>query len=364
MAIPIPHDIASNLASAGPEKRLQTLRSVTDLFLKQADGLVEEQVALFDQVILFLAQRIEIYARAELAERLADVPNAPPETILKLASDDIQVARPILERSPRLSDGDLVSIALAFGRDHMIAIGTRPEIGETVTDALAIHGDAAVACAVSRNATARISATGFGRLMALAARDDELQLALGEREDLPQEHLESLIGMAKDMVRARLCAVADSRLAGLVAAAIDKGASRFTESGALARRAEARDIEEVTLRFQRGELTEGDVVAYARDGRRGQALAALALLAQHPRAIADRVFVDPDEDLLLIVCKAVGFSWRTVHALQRFRLAPSHKPYDPERLQDSYERLNPTTAGRVIRFLHARDAHGALSVVQ
>ena len=41
MAIPIPHDIASNLASAGPEKRLQTLRSVTDLFLKQADGLVE-----------------------------------------------------------------------------------------------------------------------------------------------------------------------------------------------------------------------------------------------------------------------------------------------------------------------------------
>ncbi|GGH34071.1 hypothetical protein GCM10007036_47200 [Alsobacter metallidurans] len=355
MAVPIPSDITSTLASAGPEKRLQTLRSVTDLFLRQAPLLVEDQVAVFDQVLGFLAERIERYARSELAERLADVPNAPPETILKLASDEIDVARPVLERSPRLSDGDLVSIALTLGRDHMVAIGARPNIGESVTDALTIHGDGAVAHSLSRNLTAKISTSGFGRMMALAARDQDLQLALGERADLPHEHLQSLLGMAKEVVRARLAAIADSRMAGLVAAAVDRGAARLEEGGATARRLEEREIEELTLRFGRGELSEADVATFAREGRRAQALAALALLASLPRSIADRVFVDPDEDLLLIVCKAIGLHWETVDSLQRFRVPASHRPYDATRLRDSFDRLNPATAKRVIRFLHARE---------
>ncbi|WP_460449924.1 DUF2336 domain-containing protein [Alsobacter sp. SYSU BS001988] len=364
MATQLPSDIAATLTSGGPERRLQTLRSVTDLFLKQAGMLHDEQVEIFDQVIGQLAQRIETYARAELAERLADLPNAPPDTVRLLAQDEIEVARPILERSPRLSDADLISIALTLGRDHLMAIGERRDLPESVTDVLVERGDAGVAQVVSRNATARISTTGFGRMMELAQRDGDLQLALGEREDLPPGHLQALIRMAGDVVRVRLASLADARMARLVEAAVERGATRLVDQGAQARRIEARDIEEVTLRFQRGDLAEQDVASYAREGRRAQALAALALLARLPRSIADRVFVDPDEDLLLIVCKAIGFSWDTAHALQRFRLASAHRPYDAERLQDSFDRLNPETAKRVIRFLHAREPMTAGRTIQ
>ena len=74
--------------------------------------------------------------------------------------------------------------------------------------------------------------------------------------------------------------------------------------------------------------------------------------------------MDPDEDLLLIVCKAIGFAWATVARAAALPAGLGHRPYDAERLQDSYDRLNPETAKRVIRFLHAREPMAAGRSVQ
>src|SRR5476651_865200 len=86
------------------EKRAETLRRITTLFLDGAKAFNDEHVALFDDVIGCLIDEIEAKALAELARRIAPVPNAPAGVVSTLAkSDEIDVAAPVL-KAATLSD--------------------------------------------------------------------------------------------------------------------------------------------------------------------------------------------------------------------------------------------------------------------
>ena len=106
-------------------------------FVYRAEQYDKEQVKLFDDVIVRLSAEIEKTALAELAIRLAPIPNAPLETVRTLARDpEVAVAGPLLSRSPRLADEDLVEIARAGSQAHLLAIGGRERLAESVTDVL------------------------------------------------------------------------------------------------------------------------------------------------------------------------------------------------------------------------------------
>ena len=55
------------------EKRAETLRRITGLFLDGAQNFGDDHVALFDDVIGYLIEEIEAKALAELARRIAPV---------------------------------------------------------------------------------------------------------------------------------------------------------------------------------------------------------------------------------------------------------------------------------------------------
>jgi uncharacterized protein (DUF2336 family) len=136
-------------------------------------------------VIARLAAAIETRARAELAERLADAPNAPRGVLRSLAHDEIVVARPILSRSERLTDDDLLSVAVAKGRDHMLAISERRYLAEPVADFLVSRGDRVVVHAVAGNPGARFTEGGIAKLIDKARADEALQTLLRQRTDIP-----------------------------------------------------------------------------------------------------------------------------------------------------------------------------------
>jgi hypothetical protein len=52
-------DLDAALQSGSSEKRVAMLRRVTDLFLSEADRLNEEQISVFDNVLVQLIERIE-----------------------------------------------------------------------------------------------------------------------------------------------------------------------------------------------------------------------------------------------------------------------------------------------------------------
>jgi uncharacterized protein (DUF2336 family) len=347
----LPHSIVAALRGGGDDRTLHTLRSVTDLFMSQADAMGEEGIALFDQVLNLLADRIEAAARAELSERLAGHGKAPPALIRRLAHDEIVVAAPVIERSPVLSDGDLVAIALAHGSAHMLAIAMRAELSPVVTDVLVERGDHEVLQRTVDNEGARFSERGFSTAVTRAQDSERLQLSLGRRGDLPLDRLGELVAIATERARARLLPLVTGRRAAELGGALDRAGAGLLASGLATLESDAVAVEEVTARHRREPLTEADVRGFAIAGDRARAFAALALMARLPDGVAHRLLTDPDDELLLVVGRALALSWETIDALQSFKLRPANRPYEPERVRDSYERLAPGTAQRVLGFL-------------
>jgi uncharacterized protein (DUF2336 family) len=115
---------------------------VTDPLLGGAGRFSDEQIGVFDDVLVHLINKIEAKDLIELSARLAPVDNAPIEAIQRLAGNDaIAIAGPVLVESARLTTADLVEIATTKGQGHLLAISGRPALVETVTDILLERGN-------------------------------------------------------------------------------------------------------------------------------------------------------------------------------------------------------------------------------
>ena len=79
------NELEEALAHGSAERRIKTLRRVTDLFVFGSSHFSDDHIAVFDGVFGHLIADIELSARETLAQRLAAVPNAPPKVIRTLA---------------------------------------------------------------------------------------------------------------------------------------------------------------------------------------------------------------------------------------------------------------------------------------
>jgi uncharacterized protein (DUF2336 family) len=96
------------VCNANDGKRAATVKQITDLFLAGADCFSNEQIQLFDDVLLRLIDGIERRVLIDLANSLAPVDSAPISTVRHLAkNDEIQIAGPVLAQSHRLDIADL-----------------------------------------------------------------------------------------------------------------------------------------------------------------------------------------------------------------------------------------------------------------
>jgi uncharacterized protein (DUF2336 family) len=333
-------DVTGLLEKGGEPGRELTLSRVTDLLIREAPR-VEPQTQLFDEVLGSIVPRVAVSARARLAERLADLSYAPPGTMRALASDDaIIVARPVLTRSPVLRDPDLLAVAKLRGPQHMLAICNRPILSETVTDMLVAEGDGRVRHAATGNPGARLSPVGKARLLDLARDDDRLQELLGERTDLSVEDSRLLVVIAKESARARF-----RSSIGEPAPIAPRGLSAEYEQALASMRALAES----------GDLTEAHLVALAAEGNLPASICALAVAAALPVQALQRVFEQRDNDMLLILGKAQGWSWGTMRALLRLRDPSLSHRHQFRRAEDAFDGIASATAKRVVQVLASRE---------
>ena len=185
------------------------LHKITDLFLLNAGHYSADQLDVYDDVLKLLIAKVDVAARATLAQRLAPVDDAPAGTVRSLALDDaIEVAEPILAQSNALNDSVLSNCIANHGQKHLLAIATRNSLSETVCDQLIIKGDRNVLTAVVNNPGAAISEPSFGVLVDKSSGDDWLSECIARRKDIPEHHFRELVSKASEIVRQRLLALA------------------------------------------------------------------------------------------------------------------------------------------------------------
>jgi len=336
------------------EKRAETLKRITALFLDRADEYNDEHVDLFDGVFGLLIEEIETKARAELSNHLAPVSNAPVKVLRKLAhDDDITVAGPVLKLAPRLRETDLIDVARTKSQAHLHAISTRPALGEAVTDELVRRGDRHVARRVAENRGARISEKAFYRLVKRAEEDGILAEKVGLRPDIPAPMFRDLLTKATAVVHRRLIASATPEVR---AAICDVLAKVSQEVGARVGPRDYRAAQRVVLALDRAnQLDEAVLISFCSEGKYEEAVVALAALAKVPVKIADRLMGGDRPDPILILCKAAALTWPAVKAL--ILLRPDGAGTSTQGLDTAfanYGRLSASTAQRVVRFWQVR----------
>ena len=189
-ALPLIVELDCLLGRAPAGWRGKTLRRLTDLFLVDAASYTDDQVAVFDDVISRLIEKIDRRMLVELSNRLAQAEKAPSKVVGTLARHtDMLVAGPLLEKSKVLTQADLVEIADKDRRDPALLsmIAARPQLSEAVTDVLIRRGPPAIARKILDNSGARISESSFARMVTSVENDKELATAIAKREDLPAE---------------------------------------------------------------------------------------------------------------------------------------------------------------------------------
>ena len=357
-------EVETALSAGSAEKRLETVRRVSDLFLSSAGSYKSEQIELFDNVLERLVKTIEIraiadvsarIALAELSAQLAPVSQAPPSVVRRLArNDEITVAGPVLTESARLDADDLVEVAQTKGEQHLLAIAGRWWLKEVVTDALLARRYPSVSRRIVNNPGARVSAAGFAIVVAQAESDPELAVETGIRIDLPSALRDQLLSKATEAVRARLLSRAPPDIFDEIRnaiAAVAAGASR--DMSAVQDFTAAKRL--VASLKDRGELNEAALFGFAKQRKYEETIAALALLSQSTIEVIRPVMQSLRDDGVLVPCKAAKLRWETVSAILESRFATgSMRPVELATAERQYAELTLENARRLLRFWQVR----------
>lgn len=357
-------EIETAISSGSSNKRVETLRRVTDLFMVSPNDYSNDQVNLFDDVISRLADKIEVKARVELANRLAPVDNAPTMTVRALARDEaIEVAGPVLAQSVRLTEEDLLACALGPGQERLLAISQRASLSEKVSDVLVVRGNDEVVRSVAKNEGARFSDAGFDKLVERSQEDDELAVSVGLRQDIPKEHFHALVAKASEAVFKKLAASSPATAAEVNRVLFDltghKAAASKPKSQSKLDYSDAQQAVEMAQRS--GQSIDDTVCEYVKSGKLEETVVALAAACHLPVDVVEKIMVDKhaDNDLVLILAKAAELSWHTAKQILQFRAGDAGvSPPALEKALHHYERLQAATAKRVVRFYQVRQAAG------
>ncbi|MDE2336953.1 MAG: DUF2336 domain-containing protein, partial [Alphaproteobacteria bacterium] len=256
-----------------PTGRYALANAVSSFF--EHDALNEMEHRLIVEIMMQLIRQAEIDLREALAERLAVLPNVPPEVVIYLANDEISVARPILQHSTVLNDVDLVYIISSKGAEYWRSIARRARISPAVAGRLIETGDAGTAVNMLENQNVNLTKSGMKRLVRTSLKYEKLQEALLRRSEVDGELAAQLYGCVSQALRRDI-----GKRFQVSAAAIEASLDNLVEELCFEAKGALRVTPEMTALAERfGERGENSPSQMIKALRRGQVSFFVALMA-------------------------------------------------------------------------------------
>ncbi|MGN6514959.1 MAG: DUF2336 domain-containing protein, partial [Rhizomicrobium sp.] len=178
------------------EVRSELARKIARLLPGVPPDAAEKVRALTIETLERLAQDQLPRVRAILAEEIKSLDCVPKHIVDMLARDvEEEVAAPILEYSPLLSDADLAEIiASAQARFTLVAIAQRRPLSANVSEAIATALDVPSVAALLANSSAQIREQTLDKIIEHGSRITEWHLPLVLRNDLSQRAIRRIAG--------------------------------------------------------------------------------------------------------------------------------------------------------------------------
>jgi uncharacterized protein (DUF2336 family) len=289
------------LAQNGTASRGDLFVSVADLMSERGRGFSANEKELLLAILKQLARQVETEVRQALSERLAEHADAPLDLILLLSNDRIEVARPVLLRSPILTEDDLIGLVRAATGLHRCAIAQRPDVGPRLAGALAEGAESEAILILLANRRAQLGEVALRRIVARAEAEIELQEPCLKHAEL-----------SEDLAR-RMCAFVSEALLSFITqrfsfdAAQIRGDVALAASDAHARLTRASGAERLVEKLHTaGQLKPALAVKALAQGQIDLFEHVVARLLNLPQEALHKVLRNGDPALLAHVCHAAG----------------------------------------------------------
>ena len=344
-----------DLANEGSsEKRRELLRQITDVFLAQSADRSDKEAALFDEIVGAVASDLETQVRIELSRKIADAPGPLRRTARRLAMDEIEVARPVLERSRSLTESDILEVIDKKSQDHMLAVTKRPDIGEKVSSALVSKGEDHVVVSLLQNATAKIDRETFERVAERVETSQVLHAPFVRSTNAPLDLLNSVYLRVEGDLRREIMRKFHGVSPAELEAALDVSRTHLSAAYGALPSDYAVGKEHVAKLAKAGALKPAVLVQLLREERRTAFLVAFAQLVDIEFDLGQRLVEAKDLDALAMLCRGAGFD-RGLFVTICIMVADAGGGLSrPEEYGQIYEQVPVAAAQRALRFWKVR----------
>jgi uncharacterized protein (DUF2336 family) len=237
----------------------------------------------------------------------------------------------------------------------MLAISQRPQLSEIITDVLIERGDQQVLLSTVKNRGARISNSGFSRLVQLSNTDEMLAIRVGGRREIPLYLFRKLLMKASERVRTKLEA-AQPALSLQIGEVVSEVADRIETEAISHSRNYSAALASVEKLRHCAELDDGSLMKVAQAGDENEVIAALAIMCDLSIPFVEKTITQQQTEILLLMARAIGLSWSTVKAI--LMLHNGRRAFSESKVAQllaSYERLKRQTAQEILRFYRTRE---------
>ncbi len=290
--------------SRDPTDREQLLARLVELCEINAAAFAPTAEAEIEAVFLALVGEAEADIRARLSHRLAGADWAPPKLVETLASDDIEVARPLIAASPLLRDEALIRLLTEASLAHRLEVAQRPRLSAKVVAAVIDQAEPAVLTALAGNATAEITSGSMARLVEHVRDVPALGEPLAAHPRMTAKLAEALYLWVGQALRAAIVERFD-----VDASALDQAiASAMADKAPPRPRGPApAEIKLVEKLASAGQLKAGYLLRVLKEHQLGLFEAALATLGGFRADDIRKAVASGDRpELLALACAAVG----------------------------------------------------------
>ncbi|HEX4533856.1 MAG TPA: DUF2336 domain-containing protein [Rhizomicrobium sp.] len=256
--------------------------------------------------------------RTILAEEIKHLSCVPKHVVDALARDlEETVAAPIVEYSPLLSDADLVEIVACAQASHVIcAVARRQPLGEDVSNAIVTSLDVPAVAALLTNPKAAVRQETLDSIAEHARTVQAWHAPLVMRVDLSQRAIRRIATFVGTALLSRLAkqhALDDTtrrKLSRELRHRVE------TEKAVPEDDPAARAMQEVETALKAGRLNDAFIESAADNNQRETVIAALALLAEMPAAIARRMINSHSSKAVTALAWRAGLSMRVAFKIQ------------------------------------------------
>lgn len=287
------------------EKRANAAQRICRTY-RSADLSVTER-ALATDLLKFMAKDAVDMVRRALAITLKNSSELPRAVAIRLAADVEDIATPIIENSPVLTDEDLIEILRSKAAGKVMAVARRPKVSGNLVRAIVRYGDSKAVAEVAANDGAIIDEETASDIIEFYYNDDLIREAMISREDLPVKVMEKLISLVSEEAAVNLSK--DPNVTAKTAAALaGRARERATIELSGGSKSQFELYELFAHLFQNGRLTPSLMIRAIGLGRISVVKHGLAILAGIKPSKAELMLFDPGPLGLKSLCVQAGLS--------------------------------------------------------